>query len=159
MRQPDAPSDVRVYRAKRQRRVFRHAYTFRPLPGTLETVEDQVEPEPELVAQSLTEHSPRRGVSTFHESAFILLHRAEVVDASGGSVTYRTDERSQESRAAQTGATPVPITDVATEADAVIVTMPEKNISQLPAGLRSPPSKHSRHRHRPLRPEPQRSGG
>jgi 8-hydroxy-5-deazaflavin:NADPH oxidoreductase len=37
--------------------------------------------------------------------------------------------------AAQTGATPVPITDVTSKADVVIVTIPEKNIPELPAGL------------------------
>src|SRR6201987_519981 len=37
--------------------------------------------------------------------------------------------------AAQTGATPVPITDVTSKADVVIVTIPEKNIPGLPAGL------------------------
>jgi predicted dinucleotide-binding enzyme len=37
--------------------------------------------------------------------------------------------------AAQTGATPVPITDVTSKADIVIVTIPEKNIPELPAGL------------------------
>src|SRR5690349_21164609 len=37
--------------------------------------------------------------------------------------------------AAQTGATPVPITDVSSKADVVIVAIPEKNIPELPAGL------------------------
>jgi predicted dinucleotide-binding enzyme len=37
--------------------------------------------------------------------------------------------------AARTGATPVPITDVTSKADVVIVTIPEKNIPELPAGL------------------------
>ena len=37
--------------------------------------------------------------------------------------------------AAQTGATPVHITDVTSKADVVIVTIPEKNIPELPAGL------------------------
>jgi len=37
--------------------------------------------------------------------------------------------------AAQTGATPIPITDVTSKADVVIVTIPEKNIPELPAGL------------------------
>jgi hypothetical protein len=37
--------------------------------------------------------------------------------------------------AAQTGATPVPINDVTSKADVVIVTIPEKNIPELPAGL------------------------
>jgi predicted dinucleotide-binding enzyme len=37
--------------------------------------------------------------------------------------------------AAQTGATPVPITDVTSKADVVIVAIPEKNIPGLPAGL------------------------
>ena len=37
--------------------------------------------------------------------------------------------------AAQTGATPVPITDVISKADVVIVAIPEKNIPELPAGL------------------------
>ena len=37
--------------------------------------------------------------------------------------------------AAQTGATPVPITDVTSKADVVIVTIAEKNIPELPAGL------------------------
>ena len=39
--------------------------------------------------------------------------------------------------AAQTGATPVPITRVTTKTDVVIVTVPEKSILQLPAGLLS----------------------
>ena len=37
--------------------------------------------------------------------------------------------------AAQTGAAPVPLTDVTSKADVVIVTIPEKNIPGLPAGL------------------------
>ena len=37
--------------------------------------------------------------------------------------------------AAQTGATPVPITDVTRNVDVVIVAIPEKNIPELPAGL------------------------
>ena len=37
--------------------------------------------------------------------------------------------------AAQTGATPVPLTDVTSKADVVIVAIPEKNIPGLPAGL------------------------
>jgi predicted dinucleotide-binding enzyme len=37
--------------------------------------------------------------------------------------------------AAQTGATPVPISDVASQADIVIVAIPEKSILDLPAGL------------------------
>ena len=39
--------------------------------------------------------------------------------------------------AAQTGATPVPITDVTSKADVVIVAIPEKSIPGLPAGLLS----------------------
>src|SRR5580692_2003811 len=37
--------------------------------------------------------------------------------------------------AAQTGATPVPVTDVTRNADLVIVAIPEKSIPALPAGL------------------------
>ena len=37
--------------------------------------------------------------------------------------------------AAQTGATPVPITDVTSKADIVVVAIPEKSITELPAGL------------------------
>jgi predicted dinucleotide-binding enzyme len=37
--------------------------------------------------------------------------------------------------AAQTGATPVPVTEVTSKADAVIVAIPEKSIPELPAGL------------------------
>ena len=37
--------------------------------------------------------------------------------------------------AAQTGAAPVPLTDVTSKADVVIVAIPEKNIPGLPAGL------------------------
>jgi predicted dinucleotide-binding enzyme len=37
--------------------------------------------------------------------------------------------------AAQTGATPVPITQIATKADVVIVSIPERNIPELPTGL------------------------
>jgi 8-hydroxy-5-deazaflavin:NADPH oxidoreductase len=39
--------------------------------------------------------------------------------------------------AARTGATPVPITDITSKADVVIVAIPEKNIPELPAGLLS----------------------
>jgi hypothetical protein len=39
--------------------------------------------------------------------------------------------------AARTGATPVPVTDVASKADVVIVAIPEKSIPELPAGLLS----------------------
>jgi predicted dinucleotide-binding enzyme len=39
--------------------------------------------------------------------------------------------------AARAGATPVPITDVTSKADVVIVAIPEKNIPELPAGLLS----------------------
>jgi hypothetical protein len=39
--------------------------------------------------------------------------------------------------AGQTGATPVPVTDVTSSADIVIVTIPEKNIPELPPGLLS----------------------
>jgi hypothetical protein len=39
--------------------------------------------------------------------------------------------------AAQTGATPVPLAQVPSKADVVIVAIPEKNISELPAGLLS----------------------
>ena len=39
--------------------------------------------------------------------------------------------------AAQTGATPVPVTDVTSNADIVIVTIPQKSIPELPAGLLS----------------------
>ena len=39
--------------------------------------------------------------------------------------------------AAQTGAAPVPITDVTSKADVVIVAIPEKSIPELPAGLLS----------------------
>ena len=39
--------------------------------------------------------------------------------------------------AAQTGAAPVPLTEVTSNADAVIVAIPEKNIPELPAGLLS----------------------
>ena len=39
--------------------------------------------------------------------------------------------------AAQTGATPVPITHVTSQADAVITAVPEKSIPGLPAGLLS----------------------
>ena len=39
--------------------------------------------------------------------------------------------------AAQTGAAPVPITDVTSNADVVIVAIPEKSIPELPAGLLS----------------------
>src|SRR5258707_14939501 len=38
---------------------------------------------------------------------------------------------------AQTGAVPVPITDVTSKADVVIVAIPEKSITELPAGLLS----------------------
>lgn len=37
--------------------------------------------------------------------------------------------------AAQNGATPVPITDVTSKADIVVVAIPEKSITELPAGL------------------------
>ncbi|MCW2893035.1 MAG: oxidoreductase coenzyme F420-dependent [Actinomycetia bacterium] len=39
--------------------------------------------------------------------------------------------------AARTGATPVPITDITSKADVVIVAIPEKDIPELPAGLLS----------------------
>ena len=39
--------------------------------------------------------------------------------------------------AAATGAVPVPVTDVASKADVVIITIPEKNVPGLPAGLLS----------------------
>jgi 8-hydroxy-5-deazaflavin:NADPH oxidoreductase len=39
--------------------------------------------------------------------------------------------------AAQTGAAPGPVTEVTSKADVVIVTIPEKNIPELPVGLLS----------------------
>jgi predicted dinucleotide-binding enzyme len=54
--------------------------------------------------------------------------------------------------AARTGATPVPITQVTGNADAVIAAIPQKNIPELPAGLLSAlPWGHGPHRRRPAR--------
>jgi predicted dinucleotide-binding enzyme len=51
------------------------------------------------------------------------------------AITNSRGPRTLAGVAAQTGATPVPITDVTSKADVVIVAIPEKNIPELPAGL------------------------
>jgi 8-hydroxy-5-deazaflavin:NADPH oxidoreductase len=51
------------------------------------------------------------------------------------AITNSRGPRTLTGVAAQTGATPVPLTDVTSKADVVIVTIPEKNIPELPAGL------------------------